>query len=305
MHDNKNQSHSFGALKFEELGEHFNKACAWMQEQGCPISATRISMYKKDLDELILNFRTLTSNTLLTEGRLEAILHSMHEASELISVYRGLSSHSCGALAPKLKEMASGPKYGEQENPATSSNRARNTAFELITAARLLAAGYEIDITTEADIIARRNEKILYIECKRPQSPTGVNSNLKGALKQLERRYQESVDPSKVRGIVALSINKAVPPAAQILHAITNLSAGRTLAGAVENFQNEHSRRFRNVEDRKTIGLMFDFSAPIVLRTERMLTIGRHTGYHVLERGPADEHAVIELAHSLREVGFL
>lgn len=187
----------------------------------------------------------------------------------------------------------------------SSSNRARNTGYELLTAARLVAAGYDIDLSTDADVIVRRDGFDLYVECKRPQSPDAINSNLKDALRQLRNRYESAPNPAGARGMVALSINKAVPVASQLLKAKNQLTAGAEFHRVVKQFQDEHAHRWKNVPEMRTVGLMLDFRTLAILDHENMITTGHQSHYHIFDRGMIDEAYMSAMAHRLRAVGQL
>jgi hypothetical protein len=85
-------------------------------------------------------------------------------------------------LAGKIRAVFSkGPLLREEENPAVSSNQARNDAFGYLVAGKLLAAGVPVVAVdgvmtrdaaceSEADVTFRWNETLIDIECKRPQS---------------------------------------------------------------------------------------------------------------------------------------
>jgi hypothetical protein len=132
-----------------------------------------------------------------------------------------------------------------------------------------------------------------------------VNSNLKDALRQLRNRYESAPDPVNARGMVALSISKAVPVASQLLRTKNNLTAGAEFHRVVKRFQDEHAHRWKNVADIRTLGLMLDFRTLAILDQENMVTTGHQSHYHVFERPSTDEANMIILAQRLREVGHV
>lgn len=300
-----NESHKFRSISFEDLSDDVQRACAWLSSIGCPVSPTRIGTYQRDIRALADDYKSDKAMQLTEPKRFEQLLFSIYEVTEFVAIFRGLESHKHESLIPKLKEMASGPIRGTDEKLNSSSNRARNTSFELLTAARLASAGYDIDLSTDADIIARRDGFELYVECKRPQSPDALNSNLKDALRQLRNRYESAQDPAGARGMVALSINKAVPVASQLLRTKNHLTAGAEFHRVVKRFQDEHAHRWKNVPEMRTVGLMLDFRTLAILDHENMITTGHQSHYHVFERRMSDEAHMTAMAHRLREVGQL
>jgi len=300
-----NESHKFSFISFEDLSDDVQRACAWLSSIGCTVSPTRIGTYQRDIRALADDYKSDKAMQLTEPKRFEQLLFSIYEVTEFVSIFRGLESHKHDSLIPKLKEMASGPIRGTDEKPTSSSNRARNTSFELLTAARLASAGYEIDLSTDADIIARRDSFEFYVECKRPQSPDALNSNLQGALRQLRNRYEGAQHPAGARGMVVLSINKAVPVASKLLKTKNHLTARAEFHRVVKRFQDEHAHRWKNVPEMRTVGLMLDFRTLAILDHENMITTGHQSHCHIFDRGMTDDAHMTALAHRLREVGQL
>jgi len=86
----------------------------------------------------------------------------------------------------------------EEENPAVSSNRARNDAFGYLVAGRLLAAGVPVvavdgypysrcDLRIRSDVTFQWHGTLIDIECKRPQSYAALEARTKEAREQIQR----------------------------------------------------------------------------------------------------------------------
>jgi hypothetical protein len=107
------------------------------------------------------------------------------------------------------------------------------------------------------------------------------------------------------RGMVALSINKAVPVASQVLRTKNNMTAGAEFHRVVTRFQNEHAHRWKNMPDVRTIGLMLDFRTLAILDYENMVATGHQSHYHIFQRSMTDEANLIAMAKRLRTVGHV
>ena len=105
--------------------------------------------------------------------------------------------------------------------------------------------------------------------------------------------------------MVALSINKAVPVASQLLKTKNHLTAGAAFLRVVKQFQEEHAHRWKNVPDMRTVGLLLDFRTLAILDDKNMITTGHQSHYHIFDRGMTNEAHMTALAYSLREVGQL
>lgn len=100
------------------------------------------------------------------------------EIVRLFELWEHRSTDSPG-LAGKIKAVvAKGPVLREEENPATSSNRARDDAFSYLVAGRLLSAGVPVvavegtiarneTCESEADVTFQLGDMLIDIPCKR------------------------------------------------------------------------------------------------------------------------------------------
>lgn len=213
-------THKFDTTNYRELANEINDACVWLSDHGLNYPRTRVGEYKRHLNEMADYWEKDRIEELLTLRDFPTLMNSCHEASELSYIYRGLSSYSDLSVTKKLQEFIKGPTLCTREN-ASSSNRGRNIAFELHMAARFAAAGFSINMTSDADLIVSILDHEVFVECKRPQQNHQVNSNIKGALRQLEKRYPTATSPSQARGIIAFAIGKVFNPNLFILEAAT------------------------------------------------------------------------------------
>src|SRR5690606_37301139 len=89
---------------------------------------------------------------------------------DLIRIRRWMGQIDSAAYLDQLKKVTSGKPFKSQ----IGADPARDFAFELSIAARFLAAGYPVNVTSVADTIAVVGKHKVYVECKRVQSPSKV-----------------------------------------------------------------------------------------------------------------------------------
>jgi hypothetical protein len=221
-------------------------------------------------------------------------MNSFLEVSSLSLIHKGLrrTEGQNKALEQRIKDLIKGPEHSNKENPSTSSNQARNISFELVIAAHFAAAGYSINLSTEADLSIEDVGKILFVECKRPQSKKRIEENVHTALKQLTRRYDESEFNGDKRGFIALSISKVLNPDQLLLSGIDEQELRGRMIRVVNEFIEKYRYLWINPNDKRTIGLVLHLHTPAEVRSEgayfttRQITIDKIT----VEGTPDDDY---------------
>lgn len=258
-------------ISFRALADEIEEVCAWLSGHGLRISPSRIGTYKKHINEMADYYDNDKVDQLLELRSFHELVNSSFEANELRHIYKGLNNVKGESLTEKLLEINKGPFIYTEEN-TSSTNRARNIAFELNIAARLIQAGYEVDLSDEADLIVKDSEYEVYIECKRPQKEHQINSNIKGALKQLHKRYGISKSSNKVRGLIAISIVKVFNPELYLLVANTPKELIEKVQKINITFIEQFKSKWRTPDDKKTIGAIIHVGCPFEIKKLNLLT---------------------------------
>ncbi|MGH8751321.1 MAG: hypothetical protein ACREUV_06415 [Burkholderiales bacterium] len=127
---------NFTSSTYREIAQLTEKAVEWLQEQGMRVENTRINKYLTDMKQLAEDFESQAISKLSSEKLVEydeRMRESMFEAADLIMIYKNLQGHVTDGFREKLQDLVKGPvSYPEERS---NSNRPRNTAFELATAA--------------------------------------------------------------------------------------------------------------------------------------------------------------------------
>lgn len=175
-----------------ELRSQLADAIAWLDSIGVSAQQGRVAAYLRGVP---------------LAGLMDQIAFA--ESREIVEIYSALRhiAHT-EYFRDRLKRMAGGPISMQDERPGASSNAARNFAFELAIAARMVASGIDLDTSIHADVAVDFDRRRFALQCKRPMNESKVETALRKAQAQLKRNYQES-DPSTI-GLIVVDLTKVV-----------------------------------------------------------------------------------------------
>ncbi len=259
----------FQTRDFGELAKDMAVATTWLADMGYDYAKTRVGNYSKHLIEIAEYNKSGEMGKLLSKGNYFELITSLYEAQELVRIYQVFHAYDDSSLFKKLGYFIKGPRSYVDENPSTSSNLARNTAFELSLAAEMASAGFKIVITEDYDIGFEVDGKQIIIECKRPQVDHQVNGNIKGALRQLNSRYTDK----KQRGLIALSIDRIINPDFKSLNVDFPEQLGERLSDIADSFIESNMRKWQYPQDTRTIGAIIQYGGPSIIKSEKLLTV--------------------------------
>lgn len=196
---------------YSEHVELLKKACEWAE-----IPRGRAVTYIKLVEEFF-------AENLMRSG--EHVL-AYNESCEIADIYEMWKPHiyKFPGLRAKVKEcLLSGPVLQEDENTRSSTNKARNDAFVILLAGKLLNAGINViaveevlalnsSCHTDADISFKWEQEIIDIQCKRPQSGKALVKRAREAIQQINT--QERPDQ---KGIIALDCSSLIRPPGKLM----------------------------------------------------------------------------------------
>lgn len=242
---------------FVEIQESFEKVIAWLESFGVRISSTRVDRYK-DAIQKVQEIHA-SGDESAAENYLPKAINTLHEIHDLIEVRRGFANANYSEfLSPIIEKLASGPDAYADEN-SSASNRARNTAFELIVASRLASSGLPIFRRGAHDLATEIKSKIVLIECKRPFAAKQIERRIKEGFSQLEKGYK-GTDLIRLRGIVAVDVTRAHNPSFRPF----TFEDPKDLGRVAESYLTSITKKFDDVMSKrgskKTIGLIFRVS---------------------------------------------
>ena len=261
--------HSWVSLKFAELAEHLDGAVEWLARMGVDVTKSRLGRYRRDMLELSAAAESKDIDRL--KVLYESALTPLFEANEIVGIYDAFagSAHE-NYVRDRIQALSSGPiSYTDEDTSA--SNRARNLAFELQMAARLLAAGLSLEEKIRSDITTRVGTRVVLLECKRPHSEAGVERSVMDAKHQL-KQHCDGVDGSQRLGVVAVDLTRLTNPDFELLRGITTTEGAEFLAGYLRNYHDTHKRLWARLHGTKAIGVILRLSVLAHFSDDRSLT---------------------------------
>lgn len=225
------------------------EACDWLKSLGVFSASNRFAMYLK----LLKDFGQDDPDSLKSDEAFQNYIRALAEASELIRIHRWMGKIDSKTYLDQLKKVTSGKPFKAQ----VGADPARDFAFELSIAARFLAAGYPVDVTSIADTITHVGRHKVYVECKRVQSSSKVMKRIAEARDQLSFRLRADAS-SKSRGLVACKITEVLNPEARIALFREALDFRRASETALNGYIRENEDELKRRIGRKQLGILFE-----------------------------------------------
>lgn len=180
-----------------------------IESRGIRTKNTRIERYIQYYDDIV-NERELNESSIFKNSKNGPFQHSLdwhlyllREAHELMWILKGLKNHIPKGIDDKLKIIVAGSDFAVLDGNSLS----RNTQFELRIASYFCQAGFEVDLSTETDIIASSKEYTYFIECKRVASIKMLMQRIDEAKKQILLRKPKNTF-KKIYSAVAVDVTK-------------------------------------------------------------------------------------------------
>ncbi len=228
-----------------------NAAVSWLEACGANVQHSRVGRYVASIRDLVNAVSVQNFSTL--EGCNPEMATTLYEAHEIVSIHRALGGGQFdAAIADRIRRISDGPISYTAEKSSSSSNAARNFAFELLVAERLVSGGGKPLFPHYADVGAAASDMELAIQCKRIWSSDehAISRNFRNAEKDLKRAKKAGA-----RGIVALDISRALNPDFTIPRLTDQAAIRDAIVGVLEDFIDDNAQMLREAKS-KTIGLL-------------------------------------------------
>ena len=246
----------FGVGAFAELERALHDAAKWLASRGANTSVGRVGSYMRTMRELVVAHEAGNATALTIEHA-----NALYEAHDLISMHRAFEQGPYADLvAARILKACSGPVLYRDENLKNASNAARNFAFELLVAERLIVGGASPHFPAHADVGLSTSSAELGIQCKRIFASIDSGS-VRRNFKDAEVGLQGAKDAG-ARGIIAVDITRAANPQFLIPRAGGREEVRTRLLEASQNFINSNSRLW-NQHKPGTIALLTRVTALI------------------------------------------
>ena len=183
--------------ELENLNETFQNVIKWMNHLGIKTNVGRIHIYKIYIDKLIDDPKNESIPTIERAN-------ISREIFELVWIYQNFLNYDSKEIINHVKKTLKGVVSINLQN--SKEQASRNYLFELRAASYFINAGYKIDLTTECDLIAKKGNIKIYVECKRLSSLDKITERIKEASKQLDKRLKDD-EEKNVFGIIWIDLS--------------------------------------------------------------------------------------------------
>jgi len=238
----------FNRIRFDETLYELEESEKWLKSLGIDITQSRFSEIL-NLNRNIVDHQKRNDIDGLLKNHDNVLLYfALTEASAFVEIHDAFKSEKSHLLRrSQLKKIIGGPFFAWDE-PAEGDN-ARNTLFELETAAKLKKTGVEIRGFDDVDFIFERTQ--FNIQCKRIHSQQKISDNIKDAADQFCQKL--NFNPS-TKGIICLSIDKLSGKEKMFLKAKNEHEIGQTLGHLSGNFIKTYRDLWQNLLNINILG---------------------------------------------------
>ena len=154
----------------------------WIKDKSVKVDLSRYSKYKGYIDDFY-NKDTLKEKLSL-ESKFAHLNEAAQECIQIVQVYEAFKDVKGNSFDERIKKIVAGQDF---YNSTNKEDQPRDFLYELLVAARFKEFGYEIDFEQLTDVVAKKNNKTIYIECKRIKSDNRLEKNFSKACKQLKQ----------------------------------------------------------------------------------------------------------------------
>lgn len=247
-------------IGFEALLRGLDDAIAWVRRLGVPVpDGGRYPRYRALVAELAANYAR--PEWQLDAAGVQRAFNALFEASDLQTIHAGFAGGNLPGLVERLRTLVQGPEQVSQEELEDGGIHARNFAFELVVAGRLLQAGHPPRLDERGDAIVTLGDHRVVVECKRPRRANSVRHCLVRARDQaLGDINGRGVD--RTSGLLAVEASVVVNPGNGLL------AAARPLPEALNELSDRMAQAIsQNMEGLwhpRILGAMARFSGLVV-----------------------------------------
>ena len=179
----------------KNLREAFSAITHWLQKQDCRITTGRFAEYAE-----FINYMDYCEQHKVLVPKYNMLeLASFHrEINELTFVFSKFVNKESDITSQLLKQILQGHAL-PSGNPAVE--KCRNYLLQLRAATYFMDSGFDVSVSSDADVVATKDSKTYYIECKRLYSLSQVDKRIREIEDQLLTRFREHKASGEVFGI--------------------------------------------------------------------------------------------------------
>jgi hypothetical protein len=179
----------------KNLREAFSAITHWLQKHDCKITTGRFAEYTE-----FLRYMEHCEKYQIKAPKYNMLeLASFHrEIAEIAFVFSRFAGKESDITVELLKKTLQGHAL-PTDNPA--AEKCRNYLLQLRAAVYFMDSGFDVSVNSDADVVAKKDNKTYYIECKRLYSLSQVEKRVRELEDQLLARFREHSGGSEAFGI--------------------------------------------------------------------------------------------------------
>ena len=279
----------------KDILEEYNEACDWIDSFGLNHSSSRFGEYKKKINNIANNLKSSNS----AEEKYNVFtdyLNSFNESIELIRLKKAFSTEKHINYLDQLKKITSGKTVRNQSD----NDFARNFAFELSVAARMINAGYEVDVSQLADIVVSVDSRLLFMECKRLTSSKQLFKRIKLASKQLNKRLSSS-RALRARGLIAINVTDIINPDFNLNKSTDAEEMKNYHSFQFNEFMKTNESSFNQLRNKKILGVLCEYNMYGFIESTAPLQITNCRGVKIYQNvlSMKDEEMIRDLSQKI------
>ncbi|NVJ64539.1 MAG: hypothetical protein HWD84_09965 [Flavobacteriaceae bacterium] len=249
--------------EFTDRKQEFSDACEWLsQEMGFPYNSTRMGDYERLLKTFVNpGAKAPTDRDLIDD--FYNFMQAATEACQIIRLWNTFKDGQHKGLKDRIKHVMSGKSIraeaikknvkGQNDDPA------RDFAFELNIASRFIKGGYEVDLTSNCDVVVTIGKNKLYVECKRIKSMKKLASRIKEASSQIDTRI--GANRKNKYGMIALDVTDVLLPEGTVTATSDVRLYNMKIQKAITDFAKEQQEVSAKNTGRNVACILFEFSS--------------------------------------------
>lgn len=248
---------------FTDRKKEFSEACEWLsKEMGLPYTSTRMGDYER----LLKTFVNSGAKASTEQNFIDNFYHFMQavtEACQIIRLWNTFKNGKHEGLKDRIKHVLSGKSIRaeaiKKNDRGQNDDPARDFAFELNIASRFFKGGYEVDLTDDCDVVVTIGKDKLYVECKRIKSLKKLDSRIKEASNQIDKRI--GTNRKNKYGLIALDVTDLLLPDGTVTVTSDVRLYDIEIQRSITDFAREHQAASAKNAGRNVAGILFEFSS--------------------------------------------
>jgi len=203
----------------------------WLQSLGLRALNTRYTRYVKYVDDFF-DMDRQDINSHIGKEKFDILTKAILECFDIIIIYSTFKSEKSEGFKESLSKVIKDPDILENNQVS----KARDFLYELLVASYFSVNGYKVDFDVLTDVVAIKNDLVIYSECKRVTSLRKFQNKIKDAGKQLERELPKNKNTC---GLIFIDISSLITKYLPKSEVSNHLEAHSYLMKAMNSFLTE------------------------------------------------------------------